>query len=80
MQKISTSTFKSNPDYYFKLVKSKSEIFVISDGKNDEAICLIPEKEFNSLKETCYLFGKEANAKRLFESIRQLKNDQTIQI
>lgn len=53
------------------------EAVIIKRPKGDNMV-LLSQQDYESLKETAYLLGSEANAKRLRKSIKSLRNGKLI--
>ncbi|MBO8093807.1 MAG: type II toxin-antitoxin system prevent-host-death family antitoxin [Prosthecochloris sp.] len=52
---------------------------VIIHRKGRENVVVIPFDEYNSMKETSYLLSSRANAERLHESIKQLREGKLVE-
>jgi len=51
---------------------------VVITRKRDQAVVMISLEDFQSLEETAYLLRSPANAKRLAESVAQLKKGKIV--
>jgi len=79
MKAISVSSLRAKMKHYFDSVSKSLEILIIPrNNSDDDAIVIMSIKEYNSLKETEYLFSSESNRIRIAESIDQLKKGKTI--
>lgn len=63
---------------YLDDVENNNETLIIKRGTGKGAV-LISLDEYNSIMETLHLIGSKANARRLFESIRQIKEGKTVE-
>ncbi|MCG8320292.1 MAG: type II toxin-antitoxin system Phd/YefM family antitoxin [Cytophagales bacterium] len=66
--------FKSKMDQIYE----DHDILIIN-RQNDKDMVMLSLRDFNALKETAYLLSTTENAKRLFESLDQLKNKNVVQ-
>lgn len=72
------SEFRNNLKKFLDAVEDDNETIIVKRSKGKGAV-LISLSEYNSLKETLYLLGNEANAMHLFESIRQFKEGKFVE-
>lgn len=77
MQAVSKTQLMSNMKKYLDDVSKSSDILVVSRTSEQEAVVILPMKEYNSLQETGYLLSTAANRERLQDSIQQLKEGKT---
>lgn len=72
MDAITYSDLRQNLKMYLDKVYQDHDPMIIT-RKNNENLILISVNEYNSLLETSYLLGNEANARHLQKSIAQLE-------
>ena len=70
MDAVSYSDLRQNLKSYMDKVYQDNDPLIIT-RKNNENLILISIEEYNSLIETSYLLGNEANAEHLKKSISQ---------
>ena len=72
---LSISKFRNNIKHYVELVTQSMETIIVprNNEGDEDAVVMIPLKEYNALMETNYLNATRANRKRLDESIAQLE-------
>ena len=58
-------------------VEQNNEILIIKRGTGKGAV-MISLNEYNSIMETMHLLSSKANADRLYESIKQMKNGKVV--
>ncbi len=75
MKTITYSTARKNLAKTMELVHNNRTEVIITK-KNDISVVMVSLEEYESLKETSYLLKSPKNAKRLFESIQEIENDQ----
>ena len=73
MDAITYSDLRQNLKKYLDKVYQDHDPMIIT-RKNNENLILISVNEYNSLLETSYLLGNEANARHLQKSIAQLES------
>ncbi|MBG0783362.1 MAG: type II toxin-antitoxin system Phd/YefM family antitoxin [Bacteroidales bacterium] len=69
--------FRSKLKKYLDEVENNNETLIIK-RKTGKGTVLISLDEYNSIMETIHLLRSKANADRLFESIRQMRSNQTV--
>lgn len=72
---LSISKFRNNIKHYVELVTQSMETIIVprNNEGDEDAVVIIPLKEYNALMETNYLNATRTNRKRLDESIAQLE-------
>jgi antitoxin YefM len=63
---------------YLDSVENNHATLIIKRGSGKGTV-LISLEEYNSIMETLHLFSSKKNAKRIFESIDQVKSGNTVQ-
>jgi len=76
MDAVSYSDLRQNLKSYMDKVYFDHDPLIIT-RKNNENLVLLSIEEYNSLMETNYLLGNEANVEHLQKSINQYKNGNT---
>jgi len=79
MRTTNYSSFRANLKTYLDEVEENDEMLVLNRGK-DRGTVIISLSEYNSLQETSYLLGTEANANNLRESIAQADAGETFDV
>ena len=69
--------FRTGLKKFLDNVENNHETLVIK-RKSGKGTVMISLDEYNSIMETVHLLSSRANADRLFESIRQVKNGETV--
>lgn len=64
--------FRTGLKKYLDKVEEDNEILIIKRGTGNGTV-LISLDEYNSIMETVHLLSSKANADRLYESIKQIK-------
>jgi antitoxin YefM len=70
--------FRNELKNYLDNVEFNNETLIIKRGSGKGTV-LISLEEYNSIMETLYLLSSKKNAKRLFESIEQMKTGKRAQ-
>lgn len=70
--------FRKELKQYLDSVENDNETLIIKRGSGKGTVLLSLE-EYNSIMETLHLLSSKKNAKRLFESIEQMKGGRTVQ-
>jgi antitoxin YefM len=70
--------FRNELKNYLDNVEFNNETLIIKRGSGKGTV-LISLEEYNSIMETLYLLSSKKNAKRLFESIEQMKTGKKAQ-
>jgi len=70
--------FRNELKNYLDNVEFNNETLIIKRGSGKGTV-LISLEEYNSIMETLYLLSSKKNAKRLFESIEQMKTGKLAQ-
>jgi len=69
--------FRKDLKDYLDTVEENHETLIIKRGSGKGAV-LISLEEYNSIMETLHLLSSKKNAKRLFESIEQMKTGKRV--
>ena len=69
--------FRTGLKNYLDSVENDNETLIIKRGSGKGTV-MISLEEYNSIMETLHLLSSKKNARRLFESIEQMKSGQTI--
>lgn len=72
------SEFRSDLKRFLDSVEKDNETLIIKRSKGKGAV-MISLDEYNSIMETLHLLSSKANADRLYESIKQIKEGKGIQ-
>jgi antitoxin YefM len=70
--------FRTGLKNYLDNVENNNETLIIKRGSGKGTVLLSLE-EYNSIMETLHLLSSKKNAKRLFESIEQMKTGRKVQ-
>jgi antitoxin YefM len=70
--------FRTGLKNYLDNVEQNNETLIIKRGSGKGTVLLSLE-EYNSIMETLHLLSSKKNAKRLFESIEQMKTGKKVQ-
>ena len=70
--------FRTGLKSYLDNVENNNETLIIKRGSGKGTVLLSLE-EYNSIMETLHLLSSGKNAKRLFESIEQMKSGKKVQ-
>lgn len=71
------SEFRGDLKKFLDSVEKNNETLIIKRGKGKGAV-MISLDEYNSLMETVHLLSSKVNADRLYESIQQMKEGNTV--
>ncbi|MFO7827866.1 MAG: type II toxin-antitoxin system Phd/YefM family antitoxin [Bacteroidales bacterium] len=69
--------FRTGLKKFLDTVESNNETLIIKRGSGKGTV-MISLDEYNSIMETVHLLSSKANADRLYDSIRQMKDGNTI--
>jgi antitoxin YefM len=72
------SEFRTNLKAFLDEVEENHETLIIK-RKTGKGTVVISLDEYNSIMETVHLLSSKNNADRLFESIEQMKNGETVE-
>ena len=70
--------FRTKLKKFLDSVEENNETLIIKRGSGKGTV-LISLDEYNSIMETMHLFSSKANADRLYESIKQMKDGKGIE-
>lgn len=71
------SEFRGDLKKFLDSVEKNNETLIIKRGKGKGAV-MISLEEYNSLMETVHLLSSKGNADRLYESMQQMKDGETV--
>jgi len=77
MKAANYTEFRKELKQYLDIVEDSNETLIIKRGSGKGAV-LISLEEYNSIMETLHLLSSRNNAKRLFESLEQIKDGRTV--
>jgi antitoxin YefM len=77
METTTFSTFMARLKQKLDRVTDNHDVLVVN-RRGDKDVVVMSLNDYNSLQETLYLLSSKKNAKRLFESINQLKSGKTV--
>lgn len=77
MKAANYTEFRKGLKQFLDIVEDSNEILIIKRGSGKGAV-LISLEEYNSIMETLHLLSSRKNAKRLFESMEQMKSGRTV--
>lgn len=69
--------FRTDLKEYLDRVEENNETLIIKRGSGNGAV-VISLNEYNAIMETLHLLSSKANADRLYESIKQVKEGQVV--
>ncbi|MCJ8167560.1 type II toxin-antitoxin system Phd/YefM family antitoxin [Pontibacter sp. E15-1] len=78
MDAITASALRKNMKSYLDRVSKTAETIFVTRGNEDDAVVLMPMREYNSIMETAHLLGSRANREALERSIDQHKTGQVV--
>ncbi len=70
--------FRTDLKNFLDNVENNNETLIIKRGTGKGAV-MISLNEYNSIMETVHLLSSKANADRLYESIKQMKEGKVVQ-
>jgi antitoxin YefM len=76
MNAVNYSDLRRNLKSYMDKVYEEREPLIVT-RRNNENVVVMSIDQYNSLVETSYLLGTEANARHLFESLRDARAGRT---
>mgnify|MGYP006292185187 FL=1 len=76
MDAVNYSDLRRNLKSYMDMVYEEREPLIVT-RKNNENVVVMSIEQYNSLVETSYLLGTEANARHLLESLRDARTGRT---
>jgi antitoxin YefM len=77
MIEVNFSEFRANLKMFLDSVEENNETLIVK-RKTEKWTVMISLDEYNSIMETAHLLSSKANADRLYESINQMRNGDTI--
>jgi antitoxin YefM len=78
MKTITAKEFSNNIERNLQEIEDDADFLVISRAKKKRKFVVLPQSEYESLKETSYLLSSPANAKRILKSIKEVEQGRII--
>ncbi len=76
---IPASSLRQKLKAYLDRVSKSLEVIIVSRGSNeDDAVVIMPLKEYNALVETGHLMATAKNRERLRKSLAELETGKTV--
>lgn len=73
------SEFRRLLKHYLDFVEDNNETLIIKRGSG-KGVVLISLEEYNSIRETLHLLSSKSNARRLGESVSQIKGGDIVEV
>lgn len=77
MMAANFTEFRTDLKKFLDNVENNNEILIIKRGTGKGAVMMSLD-EYNSIMETLHLLSSKANADRLYDSIKQMKNGKVV--
>lgn len=78
METTTYSNFRARLKQKLDRITSNHDLLVVNRKGDNKDVVVMSLDDYNSLQETLYLLSSKSNAKRLFESIDQLKKKKVV--
>jgi len=78
MKAVNYTEFRTKLKMFLDSVEKNNDTFIIERGTGEGTV-MISSEEYNSIMETVHLLSSKANADRLYESIKQMKDGKGIE-
>ena len=78
MDAITATALRNSMKTYLDRVSKSAETIFVTRGNEDDAVVLMPMREYNSIMETAHLLGSRANREAIERSVAQHKSGQVV--